>query len=143
MTPLITIENGRDFANEPMTLEVPIEKDDDEFAMAFYYDTETGELEGIPTVELENDHITIVTCHFCDLVVTKEKPERITEADSDAEANFYVCVLPEEETTVPTETSPTASLTNVDTHETIIVYIGEYDGCLVLQAEGEVFVKTG
>ena len=83
VTPLITIDNGGDFANEPMTLEIPIEKDDDEFAMAFYYDTKTGELEGIPTVELENDHITIVTCHFCDLVVTKEKPERITETDSD------------------------------------------------------------
>ena len=85
VTPLITIDNGGGFANEPMTLEIPIEKDDDEFAMAFYYDTETGELEGIPTVELENDHITIVTCHFCDLVVTKEKPERITETDDDEE----------------------------------------------------------
>jgi hypothetical protein len=94
-TPLITIDNGHGFANEPMTVKIPIEKTDGEFALAFFYDRQTGELEGIPFVEEDNESITIVTAHFSDIVVSKvetarldsmtgrAKPERITgEPDS-------------------------------------------------------------
>ncbi len=83
ITPLITIDNGHEFADEPMTVTIPIQKEDDEFAMAFFYDRETGELEGIPFLDIQNDSITIITAHFSDFVVAKEKKGRITEeADS-------------------------------------------------------------
>ena len=70
-SPLITIDNGHGMADVPMTLTIPIDKDDDEFAMAFYYNRTTGALEGIPCVEQDSDFITIVTAHFSDIVVTK------------------------------------------------------------------------
>ncbi|TFG66042.1 MAG: hypothetical protein E4H27_10290, partial [Anaerolineales bacterium] len=71
ITPLIHVDNGGAFASEPMVLEIPIQISPDEFAMAFYYNTETGELEGIPVADLTTDKLTIVTSHFSDLVVTK------------------------------------------------------------------------
>ncbi len=84
VTPLISIDNGHGFAEEPMIVTIPIEKAEDEFAMAFYYDQSTGELEGIPFLDVTNDSITIITAHFSDLVVTKEKAKRITaQTDSD------------------------------------------------------------
>jgi len=83
-TPLITIDNGHGFADEPMVVTIPISKTDDEFAMAFYYDRETGELEGIPFLDVTNDSITIITAHFSDIVVSKARKDRITAPpDSD------------------------------------------------------------
>ncbi len=79
ITPLINIDNGHQFANKPMTVTIPISKTDDEFAMAFYYDEETGELEGIPFIEIENDSITIITSHFSSIVVSKVVKESIIE----------------------------------------------------------------
>ena len=68
VTPLISIDNGHVFTNIPMKVNIPITKADDEFAMAFYYDEATGKLEGIPSSELDNKHITLVTNHFSDIV---------------------------------------------------------------------------
>jgi len=83
VTPLISVENGGEFADEPMTVTIPIQKTDSEFAMAFGYDRATGELEGIPFAELANDHITIVTAHFSDVVVSTVDIARISgEPDS-------------------------------------------------------------
>ena len=73
VTPLITIDNGDVFADESISVTIPIEKSDNEFAMGFYYDEKTGELEGIPLVSLDNDHITLFTSHFCEIVVSKVK----------------------------------------------------------------------
>jgi hypothetical protein len=71
ITPLIHVDNGGDFASEPMVVEIPIQIAPDEFAMAFFYNTQTGELEGIPVADLTTDRITFVTSHFSDLVITK------------------------------------------------------------------------
>lgn len=73
VTPLINIDNGHAFANETMTVSIPISIASDEFAMAFYYDKKTGELEGVPIVSLDNTHITIAANHFCDIAVAKVK----------------------------------------------------------------------
>ncbi len=70
-SPLITIDNGHAFAAAPMELTIPIQKTDDEFAMGFYYDRETGRLEGIPCVAQDNGSITLLTAHFSDVVVSK------------------------------------------------------------------------
>jgi hypothetical protein len=71
ITPLITIDNGHGFANQPMTVTIPIKISKDEFAMAFYYDKSNGELEGIPIVSLSENQIVITTSHFSDMVVSK------------------------------------------------------------------------
>jgi hypothetical protein len=71
ITPLITIDNGHGFANQPMTVTIPIKISKDEFAMAFYYDKSNGELEGIPIVSLSENQIIITTSHFSDMVVSK------------------------------------------------------------------------
>lgn len=73
ITPLITVENGHQFSNEPMVVNIPISKADDEFAMGFYYDEKTGKLEGIPTIELDNNHITLLMNHFSEPVIAKAK----------------------------------------------------------------------
>jgi len=70
VTPLITIENNHEFSQIPMTVSIPISKQKDEFALAFYYDKNSNRLEAIPFTNLEDDNITIVTSHFSDIVVS-------------------------------------------------------------------------
>lgn len=83
ITPLITIDNGHEFADEPMTVTIPIEKTDEQFAMGFYYDKKTGELEGIPFSDLSNDSITLVTCHFSDILVAVTDREALMSLEID------------------------------------------------------------
>ncbi|HBX71135.1 MAG TPA: hypothetical protein DEH25_17590, partial [Chloroflexi bacterium] len=71
ITPLIHVENGGAFAADAMTVSVPIQISPDEFAMAFFYDEKTGQLEGMPLLELTSDKATLLTSHFSDFVITK------------------------------------------------------------------------
>ena len=71
ITPLITIDNGHVFADQPMTVTVPIELNDDEFAMGFYYDPNTNDLEGIPLKNVTSTEITLFTNHFSSIVISK------------------------------------------------------------------------
>lgn len=71
ITPLITIDNGHVFSNEPMTLTIPIELEEGEFAMGFYYDETTNSLEGIPLKNLTSTEITLFTNHFSSIVISK------------------------------------------------------------------------
>jgi hypothetical protein len=79
--PLIRIDNGHKFADEPMTVEIPMEIGPDEFAMAFYYDSRTGELEGIPTVGMTSDKLTVIASHFSDIVPAKFDVAELQSAD--------------------------------------------------------------
>ena len=88
ITPLITIENGGEFAESPMFLTIPIDIEDDEFAMGFFYNRETGALEGIPLVYETNDTAVLMTSHFCDIVMSKVKKTGIL--DTPAETGFSV-----------------------------------------------------
>jgi hypothetical protein len=69
-TPLVIVENGGEYSSEPMTMRIPVDIPPNHFAMAFYYDDEKGTLEGIPFSSIESDSITIVTSHFCTLLVS-------------------------------------------------------------------------
>ncbi len=64
LTPMIRISNGGGYSDSIMTLEIPIKLPAGYFPMAFYYDNETGELEGIPTGAITDDRIYIGTRHF-------------------------------------------------------------------------------
>ena len=85
-SPLITIDNGHQRASELMTLTIPIEQTEDEFALAFYYDAADGSLEGIPCISQDTRTITVATAHFSSIVVSKVKKSllegRILEDDA-------------------------------------------------------------
>ena len=70
ITPLIAIENGGGYSNELISVRIPVEVPADHFAMAFYYDEETGTLEGIPFTSMDDKSVTIVTRHFSKLLVS-------------------------------------------------------------------------
>jgi len=70
ISPLISIDNGGRYANEIITLQIPVQIPAGNFAMAFYYDAKNGRLEGIPTIAENASSITIVTRHFSDIVVS-------------------------------------------------------------------------
>jgi len=69
-TPLITVENGGRYADELMTLHIPVDVPANHFAMAFYYDAAAGTLEGIPLAGIGTDSVDVVTRHFSSLVVS-------------------------------------------------------------------------
>ncbi|RJX24593.1 MAG: hypothetical protein C4537_06290 [Acholeplasma sp.] len=71
ITPLINIDNGHTFSNEPLTLTIPIELEEGEFAMGFYFNPETNSLEGIPMKNLTTTEITLFTYHFSSIVISK------------------------------------------------------------------------
>ena len=48
LTPLITISNGGGYSQDPMVLTMPVHVLPGHFAMAFIYNDETGQLEGMP-----------------------------------------------------------------------------------------------
>ena len=68
ISPLVEIENGGDYADEVMTVTIPIELPEDHFAMGFFVH-EDGTLEGMPLVELTQDSITVATMHFSDFFI--------------------------------------------------------------------------
>lgn len=64
LTPLIKIENGGGYADEPMTLTIPCRIPQGHFAMAFMYDRATGRLEGMPLIAYADTSLTVVISHF-------------------------------------------------------------------------------
>ena len=72
-SPLITVDNGGVYADKPMAVTIPVEKDNDEFAMAFFYDAQTGELQPMPLLSQSDDEIVTMTQHFSNIVVSRIK----------------------------------------------------------------------
>jgi hypothetical protein len=64
VTPLITISNGGGYSATPMTINIPVVVPPGQFAMAFLYNHKTGELEGMPFSESDENHIKVVTTNF-------------------------------------------------------------------------------
>jgi hypothetical protein len=69
-TPLIAINAGGTYADEPVLVTIPVTIPDDQFAMAFYYDDANKKLEGIPTANQDSKSITIATRHFSNILVS-------------------------------------------------------------------------
>jgi hypothetical protein len=85
ITPLINIDNGGGYSEELMTLKIPVDIPEDHFAMAFYYDKDTGELDALPLLGEDSSSITVFTRHFSNLVVS----------------DYYNLVVPPPETIIP------------------------------------------
>jgi hypothetical protein len=70
VTPLISIDNGGEFADQLMEVTIPIDLPEDHFAMGFIYDSESQKLEGMPLVSLHSNSITVATRHFTDMLIS-------------------------------------------------------------------------
>ena len=68
LTPLIQIDNGGAFADDFMTVTIPIDLPEGNFAMGFIVN-EGDKLEGLPLVDLSATSITVATRHFSDLLI--------------------------------------------------------------------------
>jgi hypothetical protein len=70
VTPLITVDNGGKYADNIIQVRIPVEVPEDYFAMGFFYDEETGKLEGMPLLARDAGSITLGTRHFSSFVVS-------------------------------------------------------------------------
>ncbi|MBK7697040.1 MAG: hypothetical protein IPI30_22860 [Saprospiraceae bacterium] len=61
---MIRINNGGDYADSIITITIPCTVPKDHFAMGFYYNEETGELEGIPVLAIKDSFVILATRHF-------------------------------------------------------------------------------
>ena len=68
LTPLITVENGGEFASKPMTVTIPVTIPDGYFAMGFLVGG-NGELEGMPLIAETSTSITVATAHFSSFLI--------------------------------------------------------------------------
>ncbi|MBK6354195.1 MAG: hypothetical protein IPF46_12565 [Saprospiraceae bacterium] len=64
ITPMIRINNGGGYADSIITITIPCAVPKDHFAMGFFYDEETGELEGIPVLAITDGFVVLATRHF-------------------------------------------------------------------------------
>jgi len=64
LSPIIKIKYEGGYADQGITVKIPIKLPAGHFAMGFFYDEETGKLEGLPIEELNSTSITISTRHF-------------------------------------------------------------------------------
>ena len=84
-TPLITINSGGEYSKELMQVTIPVEIPSDYFAMGFYYDSDTGKLEGMATLAQDADSITVGTRHFSSFIISMIKK---TQLKSDIDSLF-------------------------------------------------------
>jgi len=63
-SPLITISNGGGYSTTPMTIKIPVSIPSGEFAMIFMYNSQSGNLEGMPVVAEDSGSVTGITMHF-------------------------------------------------------------------------------
>ncbi len=73
VTPLICIKNGGDYANEVMSVKIPVKIEPGYHYMAFYYDEDTGFLEGIPELTHDATSLTVITRHFSKFFINRLK----------------------------------------------------------------------
>ncbi len=84
-TPLITINNGGEYSEELIEVTIPVDIPSDYFAMGFYYDGNTGKLEGMATIAQDSSSITVATRHFSDFLISMIKK---TQLKSDIDSLF-------------------------------------------------------
>jgi hypothetical protein len=81
LSPLIDIENGGEYAEYLMTVVIPLTVPDGQSAMAFYYDEESGRVEGIPVLDQDATSLTIATRHFSGLFGASAPTSKLYQLD--------------------------------------------------------------
>jgi len=69
LTPVIHVDNGGEFADEIMTVTIPVTLPKGMFAMGFFVDS-AGKLEPMPLIDLTPTSITLATRHFSEFFVS-------------------------------------------------------------------------
>ena len=69
VSPLILIGNGGGYAGDLLTLKIPCKIPNGYFAMGFFYNETSGELEGIPVVNEDSASVTLVTRHLSNSII--------------------------------------------------------------------------
>ncbi len=85
ISPMIRVDYGGGYAEEPMLVHVPVQVPAGHFAMGFYYDEETGEVEGIPVAAITDSEIVLVTQHFSGQHLGDGRKSGILRADTFAD----------------------------------------------------------
>ena len=80
ITPMITVDNGGNYANEVIAVKIPVKVAEGDFAMGFFYNSSTGKLEGIPTMSQDTGSITIGTRHFSSFLISTITKNKLTGA---------------------------------------------------------------
>jgi hypothetical protein len=70
ISPMISVDNGGAFSNEMMYIRVPVKIPDGYFAMGFYYDATTKQLEGMSLLSTDADSITVGAMHFSNFFIS-------------------------------------------------------------------------
>lgn len=83
VSPVISIENGSVYAEEPLMVTVPASIPENHFAMAFYFDEATGNLEGIPSFSSDGESVTLVTTHFSLFTLFSIEKDNLIKLDID------------------------------------------------------------
>jgi hypothetical protein len=70
ITPLITVDNGGQYASDIIEVKVPVKVPAGSFAMGFMYDPASKKLEGMTTISQDSDSITLATKHFSSFLIS-------------------------------------------------------------------------
>ncbi len=73
VSPLITVDNGGGYSEEPLYIRVPVKVPEDSFAMGFLYDEKSRQLEGVPLIGIDAESVTIATRHFSSFFISMLK----------------------------------------------------------------------
>ena len=71
VSPMIYVDNGGTYSNDMMLIRVPVQVSAGDFAMGFYYDTTTKQLEGMPLISTDANSVTVGTRHFSDFFISE------------------------------------------------------------------------
>lgn len=100
-TPLITIENGGNYAEKAMEITIPLNIPEGHIPIGFFYDKISGKLRGIPFKDYSSSSITLLTRHFMsdtELYSGVEKDNsKSTLLDDNSAANIVICHIDQEE----------------------------------------------
>ena len=70
ISPLITVDNGGEFSQEPMYVRVPVQVPDGYLAMGFFYDDRTGNIASMPLSSFDSESVTVSTMHFSSFFIS-------------------------------------------------------------------------
>ena len=107
VAPMIIVSNGGGYADSIMTMRIPIHISPEEFAMAFYYDDQTGKLEGIPLLASDENEVIIATRHFSHSSLNNKKSPGIaaqainTDMDNEKVAKIVMTAVSKEKLNRP------------------------------------------
>ncbi|MBL0175707.1 MAG: hypothetical protein IPP94_10650 [Ignavibacteria bacterium] len=58
ISPMLRVKNGGGYSGVPMSIRIPVHVPPGDFAMAFLYNEKTGDIEGLPILELDAAQVT-------------------------------------------------------------------------------------